>query len=96
MPYTGLTQTRFLISLVTFCGLLDLRTGYNNSLQVEDALKFPDYATLERLVHRRSIKNYNTDSSRILKTSYMYISSLVGTMSILSFMRNVSQDYYRY
>ncbi|KAL8147274.1 ent-kaurene synthase-like 1 isoform X1 [Apium graveolens] len=39
--------------------------------EVEDALKFPDYANLERLVHVRSIKNYNTDSSRILKTSYI-------------------------
>ncbi|XP_063949616.1 ent-kaurene synthase TSP4, chloroplastic isoform X2 [Daucus carota subsp. sativus] len=36
--------------------------------EVEYALKFPYYATLERVVHRRSIEQYNTGNLRILKT----------------------------
>ncbi|CAL9016458.1 unnamed protein product [Prunus brigantina] len=39
-------------------------------LEVEDVLKFPSYANLGRLSTRRAIKYYNTDSTRILKSSY--------------------------
>ncbi|XP_021830387.1 ent-kaur-16-ene synthase, chloroplastic-like, partial [Prunus avium] len=39
-------------------------------LKVDDALKFPFYASLGRLSSRRAIKSYNTESTRILKSSY--------------------------
>ncbi|XP_040361761.1 ent-kaurene synthase, chloroplastic isoform X3 [Rosa chinensis] len=43
----------------------------NNHIdQVDDALRFPSYATLGRLSSRKSIKYYNTDSTKILKSSY--------------------------
>ncbi|XP_050370641.1 terpene synthase 6, chloroplastic-like isoform X2 [Argentina anserina] len=38
--------------------------------QVDDALQFPSYATLGRLSCRKAIRNYNTDSTKILKSSY--------------------------
>ncbi|PRQ30350.1 putative ent-kaurene synthase [Rosa chinensis] len=38
--------------------------------QVDDALRFPSYATLGRLSSRKAIKYYNTDSTKILKSSY--------------------------
>ncbi|XP_060970207.1 ent-kaurene synthase TSP4, chloroplastic isoform X1 [Cannabis sativa] len=37
---------------------------------VSEALKIPFYANLERLASRRAIEYYDTDSTRILKTSY--------------------------
>lgn len=42
--------------------------------KVNDALKFPHYASLERLVHRRNIVNYPVDDIRVLKTSYRSLS----------------------
>ncbi|KAL6196847.1 hypothetical protein ACLB2K_032460 [Fragaria x ananassa] len=39
-------------------------------LEVDDALKFPSYATVGRLSSRRAITSYNTNSTRILKSSY--------------------------
>ncbi|KAA8527206.1 hypothetical protein F0562_008565 [Nyssa sinensis] len=38
--------------------------------EVDDALKFPFHANLERTANRRNIEHYNVDSTRILKTSY--------------------------
>ncbi|XP_059661878.1 ent-kaurene synthase, chloroplastic-like isoform X3 [Cornus florida] len=38
--------------------------------EVDDALKFPFHASLERIANRRNIEHYNADSSRILKTLY--------------------------
>ena len=44
------------------------------NFQVNDALEFPHYASLERLLHRRNIVNYTVDNIRMLKTSYWYSS----------------------
>ncbi|XP_057458256.1 ent-kaurene synthase 5, chloroplastic isoform X2 [Lotus japonicus] len=38
--------------------------------EVNEALKFPYHANLERLLNRRSIEHYNVEETRILKTSY--------------------------
>ncbi|PHT77515.1 Ent-kaur-16-ene synthase, chloroplastic [Capsicum annuum] len=38
--------------------------------QVDDVLKFPSYANLERVANRRNIKHYDVDNTRVLKTSY--------------------------
>ncbi|XVE53417.1 hypothetical protein DITRI_Ditri03aG0001100 [Diplodiscus trichospermus] len=38
--------------------------------KVNDALEFPHYASLERLLHRRNIVNYAVDNMRMLKTSF--------------------------
>ncbi|KAK9266673.1 hypothetical protein L1049_005509 [Liquidambar formosana] len=38
--------------------------------EVDDALKFPFYANLERLDNRRYMEHYNVDNTRILKTAY--------------------------
>lgn len=38
--------------------------------EVEDALRFPYYANLDRIANRRSIEHYNVDDTRILKTAY--------------------------
>lgn len=43
-------------------------------LQVEDALRFPYHADLERLAHRRNMEHYFADNIRIEKTSYRYTS----------------------
>lgn len=40
------------------------------SQEVDDALKFPFCANLDRLQNRRYIEHYNVDCTRILKTSY--------------------------
>ncbi|KAL6984309.1 Ent-kaurene synthase TSP4, chloroplastic [Sarracenia purpurea var. burkii] len=40
------------------------------SQEVNDALKFPFHANLERVTNRRNIEHYNVDSTSILKTSY--------------------------
>ncbi|KAH7861589.1 hypothetical protein Vadar_028063 [Vaccinium darrowii] len=40
------------------------------SQEVDDALKFPFHANLERATNRRNIEHYNVDSTSILKTSY--------------------------
>lgn len=40
------------------------------SQEVDDALKFPFLANLERATNRRNIEHYNVDSTNILKTSY--------------------------
>ncbi|RVW93856.1 Ent-kaur-16-ene synthase, chloroplastic [Vitis vinifera] len=41
--------------------------------EVEDALRFPYYANLDRIANRRSIEHYNVDDTRILKTAYRWI-----------------------
>ncbi|XP_058751576.1 terpene synthase 6, chloroplastic-like [Vicia villosa] len=38
--------------------------------EVNDVLKFPHHANLERVLNRRSVDHYNVDETRILKTSY--------------------------
>ncbi|KVH97311.1 Terpene synthase, metal-binding domain-containing protein [Cynara cardunculus var. scolymus] len=38
--------------------------------EVENALKFPSNASLERMSTRRNIEHYNVDDTRILKTTY--------------------------
>lgn len=40
------------------------------SKQVDDILKFPSHATLQRVANRRSIEQYSLDGTKILKTSY--------------------------
>ncbi|KAM4070765.1 hypothetical protein ACB094_11G008700 [Castanea mollissima] len=39
-------------------------------LQVDDALKFPYHANLDRISNRRAIEHYNKSNIRILKTAY--------------------------
>ncbi|XVF77771.1 hypothetical protein PTKIN_Ptkin14bG0073500 [Pterospermum kingtungense] len=56
--------------------------------KVNDALEFPHYASLERLVHRRNIANYAVDDIRILKTSYR--SSSFGNKD---FLRLAVEDF---
>ncbi|XP_011014299.1 PREDICTED: ent-kaur-16-ene synthase, chloroplastic [Populus euphratica] len=56
-----------------------LRKKY--SLQVHDALNFPDHADLQRIAIRRRIKHYATDDTRILKTSYRC--STIGNQDFL-------------
>nr|QIA61389.1 terpene synthase 4 [Chiococca alba] len=52
-------------------GGCDLK-GFSNQIskQVDDILNFPSHATLQRVANRRSIEQYNLDSTKILKTSY--------------------------
>ncbi|CAK9165639.1 unnamed protein product [Ilex paraguariensis] len=38
--------------------------------EVDDALKFPSHANLDRVANRRNIEHYVVDSTRVLKTSY--------------------------
>ncbi|XP_019255600.1 PREDICTED: ent-kaur-16-ene synthase, chloroplastic isoform X5 [Nicotiana attenuata] len=38
--------------------------------QVDDILKFPSHAKLERIANRRNIEHYDVDNTRVLKTSY--------------------------
>lgn len=38
--------------------------------QVDDVLKFPSHANLDRVANRRNIKHYDVDNTRVLKTSY--------------------------
>ncbi|CAB4276940.1 unnamed protein product [Prunus armeniaca] len=45
------------------------RLNKHIGLEVDDALKFPFYASLGRLSSRRATKSYNTESTRILKSS---------------------------
>ncbi|KAI5332531.1 hypothetical protein L3X38_022660 [Prunus dulcis] len=46
------------------------RLNKHIGLEVDDALKFPFYASLGRLSSRRAIKSYHTERTRILKSSY--------------------------
>ncbi|XXG69080.1 hypothetical protein AAC387_Pa06g2033 [Persea americana] len=57
--------------------------GYQNHIkkEVDYALKFPCYANLERLYHRRYIEHYDVQEHKILKTSYR--SSNIGSKDIL-------------
>ncbi|XP_007022741.2 PREDICTED: ent-kaur-16-ene synthase, chloroplastic isoform X1 [Theobroma cacao] len=64
--------------------------------KVNDALEFPHYASLERLVHRRNIENYAVDNIRMLKTSYC--SSSIGNKDLLRLAVedfNACQSIYR-
>ncbi|XWS16726.1 hypothetical protein CRYUN_Cryun33cG0002500 [Craigia yunnanensis] len=56
--------------------------------KVNDALEFPHYASLERLLHRRDIVNYTVDNIRMLKTSYS--SSSIGNKD---FLRLAVEDF---
>ncbi|XP_022734361.1 ent-kaur-16-ene synthase, chloroplastic [Durio zibethinus] len=56
--------------------------------KVNDALEFPYYASLERLVHRRNIVNYAVDDIRMLKTSYCF--SGIGNKD---FLRLAVEDF---
>ncbi|KAM0017121.1 putative ent-kaurene synthase [Helianthus debilis subsp. tardiflorus] len=56
--------------------------------QVEDAFKFPFYATLERVSTRRNIQNYNVDDTRILKTTYRS-----SNISNTDYIRLAEEDY---
>lgn len=38
--------------------------------EMDDALKFPCHATLQRITNRRTIEDYNTQNIRVLKSSY--------------------------
>ncbi|KAK4355062.1 hypothetical protein RND71_024033 [Anisodus tanguticus] len=38
--------------------------------QVDDVLKFPSHANIERVANRRNIEHYDVDNARVLKTSY--------------------------
>jgi len=49
--------------------------------QVNDVLKFPYHANLERLLNRRSVEHYNADETRILKTSYRLASASLFPIS---------------
>lgn len=50
--------------------------------QVDDVLKFPSHANLERVANMRNIKHYDVDSTRVLKTSYS--SSNFGSKDFLT------------
>jgi ent-kaurene synthase len=39
--------------------------------QVEYALKFPFYATLERLEHKRNIEHFDARDSHMMNTEYL-------------------------
>ncbi|KAF3974818.1 hypothetical protein CMV_001865 [Castanea mollissima] len=52
------------------------------SQEVDDALKFPYHASLERLSNRRAIENYNKNNTRVLKTAYS--SSNIGNEDFLN------------
>ncbi|XP_050370645.1 ent-kaurene synthase 5, chloroplastic [Argentina anserina] len=57
------------------------RTKKHIGLEVSDALKFPSYATLGWLSSRRAIISYNTNSTRILKSSYRCLN--IGNVDFL-------------
>ncbi|KAL5100684.1 hypothetical protein RYX36_005011 [Vicia faba] len=46
------------------------KLGIYVDTEINDVLKFPYHADLERLLNRRSVEHYNVDETRILKTSY--------------------------
>nr|XP_018628340.1 ent-kaur-16-ene synthase, chloroplastic isoform X5 [Nicotiana tomentosiformis] len=50
--------------------------------QVDDVLKFPSHAKLERIANRRNIEHYEVDNTRVLKTSYC--SSNFGNKDLLT------------
>ncbi|XP_017639059.1 ent-kaurene synthase, chloroplastic isoform X1 [Gossypium arboreum] len=56
--------------------------------KVNDALEFPHYASLERLVYRRNIVNYDVDDTRMLKSSYSSLS--IGNKD---FLRLAVEDF---
>ncbi|KAK9026101.1 hypothetical protein V6N11_038949 [Hibiscus sabdariffa] len=56
--------------------------------KANDALEFPHYASLERLVHRRNIVNYAVDDIHMLKSSYC--SSSIGNKD---FLRLAVEDF---
>ncbi|KAK8705802.1 hypothetical protein V6N13_049393 [Hibiscus sabdariffa] len=56
--------------------------------KVNDALEFPHYASLERLVHRRNIVDYAVDDIHMLKSSYC--SSSIGNKD---FLRLAVEDF---
>ncbi|MBA0823191.1 hypothetical protein Goarm_019938 [Gossypium armourianum] len=56
--------------------------------KVNDALEFPPYASLERLVYRRNIVNYDVDDIRMLKSSYSSLS--IGNKD---FLRLAVEDF---
>lgn len=64
--------------------------------EVEYALKFPPYANLERLEHKRNIEQYNVGNIQMLKTAYTY-SNISGKdlQGLALEVFNTSQSIYR-
>ncbi|KAK9131608.1 hypothetical protein Scep_011136 [Stephania cephalantha] len=58
--------------------------------EVDNALKFPSDATVERLEHRRNIESYNADKIHTLKTSYR-----CSNIDNRHFLRQAVADYNR-
>ncbi|KAK9152575.1 hypothetical protein Sjap_000055 [Stephania japonica] len=56
--------------------------------EVDNALKFPSDATVERLEHRRNIESYNADKIHTLKTSYR-----CSNIDNRYFLRQAVEDY---
>ncbi|OMP00169.1 hypothetical protein CCACVL1_03450 [Corchorus capsularis] len=64
--------------------------------KVKDALEYPHYASLQRLVYRRNIESYDVDYMRMLKTSYC--SSSIDNKNFLRLVVeefNACQSIYR-
>ena len=66
------TDVLFLLTMTScsYSQCSSLQISPSLLIQVNEALKYPYYANLERLSSRRAIEHYNIDSTKILKTSY--------------------------
>ncbi|KAK3143740.1 hypothetical protein QOZ80_4AG0304350 [Eleusine coracana subsp. coracana] len=68
--------------------------------EIEYALKFPFYATLDRLEHKRNIEHFDTRRSLMLKTEYLpyHASRELHTLAVedFSFSQSVYQDELRH
>ncbi|KAM3390515.1 hypothetical protein ACQJBY_012235 [Aegilops geniculata] len=64
--------------------------------EVEDALNFPFYATMERLDHRRNIEHFNVMGSQMLKATYLpchvYKDHLALAVEDFTFSQIIYQD----
>ncbi|KAJ6817447.1 putative ent-kaur-16-ene synthase, chloroplastic isoform X1 [Iris pallida] len=66
------------------------------SQEVDFVLKYPFYANLERLEHKRNIEHYNVESFRLLKTSYINcITSNEDLVEVAVDDFNLCQSMYR-
>ncbi|XP_058218666.1 ent-kaurene synthase, chloroplastic isoform X2 [Rhododendron vialii] len=63
-------SSHFLKEKLNDCMIYSDRFNKYVSQEVDDALKFPFHANLERATIRRNIEHYYVDSTTILKTSY--------------------------
>ncbi|TVU15793.1 hypothetical protein EJB05_39331, partial [Eragrostis curvula] len=70
------------------------------SKAMDDALKFPFYATLERLEHKRNIEHFDTRGSLILKTEYSPYGASRDmhalAVEVFSFSQSIYQDELRH